>query len=88
MNSKDLRRFCSMTAALALTASVFSIYPQAEPASVQAASAKYEFEDAEFTGTVKVDKDSAASGGSILYMTEDGTITVTVNADADGMYDI
>ena len=77
-----------MTAALALTASVFSIYPQAEPASVQAASAKYEFEDAEFTGTVKVDKDSAASGGSILYMTEDGTITVTVNADADGMYDI
>ena len=76
-----------MTAALALTASVFSVYPQ-NTAPVQAAAAKYEFEDAEFTGTVKVEKDSAASGGSVLYMTEDGTITVTVNADADGMYDI
>ncbi|MCQ2464794.1 MAG: dockerin type I domain-containing protein [Oscillospiraceae bacterium] len=87
MNSKELRRICSLTAALALTASLFSIYPQSED-SVYAAASKYEFEDAEFTGTVKADKDAAASGGSVAYMTEDGTITVTVDAEEDGMYDI
>ncbi len=89
MKTKELRRICSMTAALALTASVFGMYPQNSVSDkVSAAGTKYEFEDAKFTGTVKTEKDSAASGGAVAYMTEDGDITVTVKADAEGMYDI
>ena len=88
MVSKELRRICSMSAAIALTASVFSIYPQNNEKNVLAVTTKYEFEDADFTGTVEVEKDAAASGGAVLYMTEDGDITVTVNVDSEGMYDI
>lgn len=87
MVSKKLRKICSMTAALALTASLFSIYPQ-DVNTASAAAVRYEFEDAEFTGTVKKETDAAASGKAVLYMTEDGDITVTVNADEEGMYDI
>ena len=86
MNSK-FKRICSMTAAIALTASVFGIYPQVND-QIAAAATRYEFEDAAFTGTIKTEKDSAASGGAVAYMTEDGDITVTVNADAEGMYDV
>ena len=88
MVSKELRRICSMSAAIALTASVFSIYPQNNEKNVLAVTTKYEFENADFTGTVEVEKDAAASGGAVLYMTEDGDITVTVNVDSEGMYDI
>ena len=51
MVSKELRRICSMSAAIALTASVFSIYPQNNEKNVLAVTTKYEFEDADFTGT-------------------------------------
>ncbi|MDE6775210.1 MAG: glycoside hydrolase [Ruminococcus sp.] len=49
-------------------------------------SAKYEFEDAAVTGTIAVTDDSAASGGKILFMKEDGTISMEVEAPSTGMY--
>ena len=47
---------------------------------------KFEFEDAEITGTITVEKDSSASGGSVLKMTEDGTITVKLTVEEGGPY--
>lgn len=47
---------------------------------------KFEFEDAEVTGTITVEKDSSASGGSALKMTEDGTITVKLTVEEGGPY--
>lgn len=88
MVSKNLRRVCSMAAAIAITASMFSVYPVNSEQYAKAASTKYEFENADFTGTITVEKDAGASGGAILYMTEDGDITVTVNVDEAGMYDV
>ena len=66
-----------------------SVYPQSAEKYADAAESavRYEFEDAEFTGTVKKESDAAASGGAVLYMTEDGDITVTVTVDSEGMYD-
>ena len=40
-------------------------------------AAKFEFEDAKITGDVTVEKDASASGGSVLKMTESGTIELT-----------
>ena len=55
--------------------------------SVIAADAnKYEFEDAEFTGDVTVEEDANASGGSMLKMTDSGTITLKVNVETAGSY--
>ena len=47
---------------------------------------RYEFEDATFTGDVTVEKDAKASGGSMLKMTDSGTITLKVKADKAGSY--
>ena len=88
MVSKKFKRICSMSAAIAVTASVFSGYPKNFSDTASANAVRYEFEDADFTGTVKVESDAAASGKAVLYMTEDGDITVTVNVDSEGMYDI
>ena len=54
--------------------------------AVAADENKYEFEDAEFTGDVTVEKDANASGGSMLKMTESGTITLKVKVDKAGSY--
>ncbi|MBP5578582.1 MAG: glycoside hydrolase [Ruminococcus sp.] len=47
---------------------------------------RFEFEDAEVTGTISVEKDSSASGGSALKMTENGTITVKLTVEEGGPY--
>lgn len=47
---------------------------------------KYEFEDAEFTGDVTIEEDAKASGGSMLKMTDSGTITLKVKVDKAGSY--
>ncbi|WP_297960017.1 glycosyl hydrolase [uncultured Ruminococcus sp.] len=71
-----------MSAAMALNAAVFST------ASVTAADQplKFEFEDAKITGDITVEKDSSASGGSALKMTESGTIELTVTVETSGSY--
>lgn len=58
------------------------------PYAVNAASERYEFEDAAITGDITVESSSDASGGSYLKMTESGTITATFNADATDIYNI
>ena len=47
---------------------------------------RFEFEDAEVTGTISVEKDSSARGGSALKMTENGTITVKLTVEEGGPY--
>lgn len=47
---------------------------------------RFEFEDAEITGEVTVEKDSNASGGSALKMTNSGTITMNITVDESGPY--
>ncbi|WP_303836143.1 glycosyl hydrolase [Ruminococcus flavefaciens] len=71
-----------MSAAMLLNSALYST------AFVTAADEpiKFEFEDAEITGTITVEKDSSASGGSVLKMTEDGTITVKLTVDEGGPY--
>lgn len=74
----------AVSAALALNALAVT------PAVVTSAegTVKYEFEDAAFTdGTSAKDDNSDASGGAYLKM-ESGTITVTINADSAGLYDL
>ncbi|MGN0630564.1 MAG: glycosyl hydrolase [Ruminococcus sp.] len=58
------------------------------PYAVNAASERYEFEDAAITGDISVESSSDASGGSYLKMTESGVITATFNADATDIYNI
>ena len=69
-----------MSAALLLNTALYST------AAVTAADEpiKFEFENAEITGTISVEKDSNASGGSVLKMTEDGTITVKLTVEEGG----
>ena len=71
-----------MSAAMLMNSAVYSA------AVVTAADEpiKVEFEDAEVTGSIKVEKDSGASGGSALKMTEDGTITVKLTVEEGGPY--
>lgn len=71
-----------MSAALALNGAFYST------ASVTAADAplRFEFEDAKITGDVTVEKDSGASGGAALKMTDSGTIELTVTVDKAGPY--
>ncbi len=71
-----------MSAAMALNGAVYSA------ATVTAADEplKFEFEDAKITGDVTVEKDASASGGSVLKMTESGTIELTVNVEKSGSY--
>ena len=71
-----------MSAAMALNGAVYSA------ATVNAADEplKIEFEDAKITGDVTVEKDASASGGSVLKMTESGTIELTVNVEKAGSY--
>lgn len=47
---------------------------------------RYEAESAVYTGTIVVRNSSAASGGQYLRMTDDGTITWTVQVPAAGVY--
>ena len=71
-----------MSTALLLNTALYST------AAVTAADEpiKFEFENAEITGTISVEKDSNASGGSVLKMTEDGTITVKLTVEEGGPY--
>ena len=72
----------AMAAAIVLNCAVYST------AAVTAAGEplKFEFEDAEITGDVTVEKDSNASGGSALKMTDSGTITLNVMVEEGGPY--
>ncbi len=51
-------------------------------------AAKFEFEDATVTGKTAVDSDASASGGSILYMKDDGVIEMEFEVASAGMYDL
>lgn len=53
-------------------------------------STKYEFEDGVISGSaMEIAEDSSASGGQYVYMKDAGeTVTVTVNVEETGMYDI
>ncbi len=92
MISEKISKICSLVLAVSLSAGTAGFYEEISQCDQMIAAkgeaVRYEFEDADFTGTVKVDSDSFASGGSVLYMTEDGDITVTVNVENEGMYDI
>ena len=72
----------AMSAAMLLNCAVYST------SAVTAADEplKFEFEDAEITGDVTVEKDSNASGGSALKMTDSGTITLNVTVEEGGPY--
>ena len=66
-----------MSAAMLLNCAVYST-----PAVTAANEPlKFEFEDAVITGDVTVEKDSNASGGSALKMTDSGTITLNVTVE-------
>ncbi len=70
-----------MAAAMALNGTAVSI------STVFAADAvKYEFEDAVMTGTVSVADDTAASGGKVARMEDDGTVSLDVEVSSTGMY--
>lgn len=71
-----------MSAALLLNCAVYS----APAVTAADAPLKFEFEDAKYTGTITVEKDANASGGSALKMTDSGTITMTVTVDEAGPY--
>ncbi len=49
-------------------------------------AAKYEFEEGTMTGTVEAVTEAGASGGSVAYMTEDGSVSVDVEVASAGMY--
>ena len=76
----------AMSAALALNGS-------AAGAAVRfiadaADDAKFEFEDADVTGKTAPETDSTASGGSVLYMKDDGVIEMEFEVASAGMYDL
>ena len=75
-----------MAAALALNGMTAGMY--AGFSAVAADETKYEFEDATVTGKTAVDSDDTASGGSIIYMKDDGTIEMEFEAPSAGMYDL
>ncbi|EWM52558.1 glycosyl hydrolase [Ruminococcus flavefaciens] len=71
-----------MSAAMAINGALYSAsYVTAADAPV-----KVEFESAKISGDVTVEKDSSASGGSALKMTDSGTIELTVKVDQSGPY--
>ena len=67
----------ALNAAIVTTPSVFV---------TAADETRIEFEDATITGDVTVEKNSGASGGSCLKMTDSGTISIDFNAEEAGMY--
>ena len=71
-----------MSAAMMLNGAVYSI------PTVTAADSpmKVEFESAKTTGTITVEKDSNASGGAALKMTDSGSIELKVTVDKQGPY--
>jgi mannan endo-1,4-beta-mannosidase len=75
-----------MSAALALNGMAASAVTSFT--TVAADTAKFEFEDAEVTGKTAVDSDADASGGSIIYMKDNGTIEMSFDVAAAGMYDL
>lgn len=83
MYSKFLRKANAAIMAAALAANCAVFYSSTV---VAADNNKFEFESAEVTGDVTVEKDADASGGSYLKMTESGTINLTFNVDEEGMY--
>jgi len=83
-----------MTAALALTASVFSVYPECiRDGAVTAAAAgvKAEFEDGKITGTSSeiMKSEKGYSGTGYVYLKDAGdTLTVELTVEETGMYDL
>ena len=76
----------AMSAALALNGSVAGSAVRFTADAADAA--KFEFEDATVTGKTAPDTDSAASGGSVLYMKDDGVIEMEFEVASAGMYDL
>lgn len=83
MNSKFMKKAGAaiMAAAMAINGTAISI-----SSVVAADAAKYEFEDGTMTGTVSAFDDTAASGGKVARMEDDGTVSVEVEVPSTGMY--
>ena len=77
-------------AGLAATMAVNAVCLSAFLSSSAAEAVKYEFEDGVITGTsTAVENAASASGGKYVYMKDAGdTVTVTVNVESAGMYDL
>ena len=80
----------AMSAAMAVNGTVFGFAAgSAVRFTADAAdAAKFEFEDATVTGKTAPETDSAASGGSVLYMKDDGVIEMEFEVASAGMYDL
>ena len=81
----NFRRSVAAVSALVISASCMTFTSFTSSADE---TKRYEFEDADFSGKVEKEADSAASGGSVLYMKDNGTITMKVSVEKEGMYDI
>ncbi|MCU6719621.1 glycosyl hydrolase [Porcipelethomonas ammoniilytica] len=86
MKNKFLRKIMAAAVAAACTANV-SLISNLVTADT---STKYEFEDGVINGTsMEITEDSSASGGQYVYMKDAGeTVTVTVDVEETGMYDL
>ncbi|MBQ3885096.1 MAG: glycoside hydrolase, partial [Ruminococcus sp.] len=85
MHKNVFRKVSTALMAAALAVNCTAISPSFTSA---ADAAKYEFEDAVITGDITVEKDSSASGGSSLKMTESGSITLKFSVENTGTYNL
>ncbi|MCM1006824.1 MAG: glycoside hydrolase [Ruminococcus flavefaciens] len=84
MYSKLLKKAGSAVMAAAMAFNALAVGSQFVTAAGE--NERIEFETADITGEVTVEKDASASGGSYLKMTESGTISLTFNVETTGMY--
>lgn len=87
MKKKLFSKVSSAAVSAAIALNALAVAPTVV-SSAESTTVKYEFEDADFTtGTSAMDDNSSASGGAYLKM-ESGTITVTINTEAAGLYNL
>lgn len=84
MYSKLLKKAGSAVMAAAMAFNAMAVGSQFVTAAGE--NERIEFETADITGEVTVEKDASASGGSYLKMTDSGTISLTFNVETTGMY--
>lgn len=84
MHSKFFNRVGASVMASAMLASSLAVLNVGT--AFAEGSKKYEFENAEVTGDVTVEKDASASGGAYLKMTDSGNIKLTFEVEKEGMY--
>ncbi len=85
MYSKFMKK---TSAAVMAAAMVFNAAAVSMTGIVAADSVKYEFEDATLSKEITKETEAGASGGSVAYMTEGGSIEAEFEVEKDGTYDI